>query len=154
MTASHPPRGRPFEKGNPGKKIGAKPISERRARKMLESAIVAEVAGAHVGDFSGDALGYLQAVYKGERMGDPLRLSAASQALKFERPSLSATVVKEISSTPTTAGGIESAIEDLVLRGFTHGLIVDARATTGGAGEPVDAGQGTTAEVAPGEGGV
>src|SRR5262249_28859696 len=114
----HPPRGRPFEKGNPGKPKGARPISERRVRKLLESSIVAEVAGPQMGDFDGDALGYLQAVYRGERIGDPLRLSAAGQALKFERPALAATLTRDMTPIPGTPAEIDKRITELLRKGL------------------------------------
>jgi hypothetical protein len=40
-----------------------------------------------------DALGYLQAVYQGKIIAEPPRMKAAIEALPFERPRLSATMV-------------------------------------------------------------
>jgi hypothetical protein len=143
-----PPLGRRFEKGNPGKQPGAKPISERRARKLLAQAVIADVGGEHVADFHGDALQYMQDVYQGKRVGDPLRLSAAAQALKYERPALSAVVTKDISTTPVTSGGIESAIMDLLERGAANVVTIGSRPDTDSAGWSLDAGE-TGASEAP-----
>jgi hypothetical protein len=134
MPSPPPPRGKPFEPGNPGKQKGARPISERRARKMLERAVMADVCGPLAGDFDGDALGYLQAVYRGERMGDPLRLSAANAALKFERPSLQAVVTKDISTQPTTQNDIDAAILALVEGSSANVVTIESSPDTSGAG--------------------
>jgi hypothetical protein len=81
-----------FKKGNGGKPIGASVISKRRARKVAKEVILAGAAVKQEPDFEGDALGYLQAVYTGAILGDPLRMNAAAVALKFEPPALAATL--------------------------------------------------------------
>jgi hypothetical protein len=84
-----------FKPGNPGKPKGAV-LSKKRARKIAKQIViaaeVAEVVGNRKPDFDGDGLAYMQAVYRGEIRGDPLRMSAAATALKFERPALAATL--------------------------------------------------------------
>jgi hypothetical protein len=89
---THPGRATQFKPGNPGRSKDAKPISERRARKLVKQAIIAKVAGTMKADFDGDALSYMQACYRGEIKPDPLRMSAAATALKYEKPALAATV--------------------------------------------------------------
>ncbi len=82
---------------------GAAPIGKRRARKLAREAIIAKAAGKHAPDFRGDALGYMQAVYSGRILGDPLRMSAAAQALRFERPALAATLQANINASGDSA---------------------------------------------------
>jgi hypothetical protein len=89
-----------FRPGNPGKPVGAAPVSRRRARKLVATAIIAEASGAHVADFDGDALGYLQACYTGRIKPDPLRLSAAVAATRFEKPALNAVAVQAVVRRP------------------------------------------------------
>ena len=89
-----------FRPGNPGKPIGAAPVSRRRARKLVATAIIAEAAGPYVPDFTGDALGYLQACYTGRIKPDPLRLSAAVAATRFEKPALNAVAVQAVARRP------------------------------------------------------
>jgi len=89
-----------FRPGNPGKPNGAAPVSRRRARKLVATAIIAEAAGPHLPDFTGDALGYLQACYTGRIKPDPLRLSAAVAATRFEKPALNAVAVQTVARRP------------------------------------------------------
>src|SRR6516225_10023134 len=85
-----------FQPGNPGTPIGAAPVSRRRARKLVATAIIAEAAGPRVPDFEGGALGYLQACYTDRIKPDPLRLNAALAATRFERPALNAVAVQAV----------------------------------------------------------
>src|SRR5215469_5618378 len=89
-----------FQPGNPGKPVGAAPVSKRRARKLVATAIIAEAAGPRGPDFEGDALGYLQACYTGRIKPDPLRLSAAVAATRFEKPALNAVAVQTVARRP------------------------------------------------------
>jgi hypothetical protein len=116
-----------FQPGNPGKPVGAAPVSRRRARKLAAAAIVAEAAGPRVPDFEGDALGYLQACYTGRIRPDPLRLSAAVAATRFEKPALNAVAVQTVASRPQSPVDLEKlpphlrdALEEIL-------LIADAR---------------------------
>jgi hypothetical protein len=92
-----------FQPGNCGKPRGAAPISKRRARKLAREAIVAEAMGSKAPDFDGDALGYLQACYTGRVKPDPLRMSAAVAATKFEKPALSASLTATVGNSSATA---------------------------------------------------
>jgi hypothetical protein len=111
-----------FQPGNPGKPVGAAPVSRRRARKLVATAIIAEAAGPHVPDFDGDALGYLQACYTGRIKPDPLRLSAAVAATRFEKPALNAIAVQTVVRRPQPPFDPEklpphlrSALEEIML---------------------------------------
>jgi hypothetical protein len=92
-----------FQPGNPGKPHGAAPISKRRARKLAQAAIIAEAAGRKPPDFDGDALAYLQACYNGRIKPDPLRMSAAVAATKFEKPALSASLTATVGNPTGSA---------------------------------------------------
>jgi hypothetical protein len=70
---------------------------------MLKQAIIAEAAGLHSPDFDGDALAYLQACYTGRIKPDPLRMSAAVAATKFEKPALSASLTATVGNASGTA---------------------------------------------------
>ncbi len=100
---THPGKATQFRPGNPGKRKGAAPIGKRRARELAKVAIIAEAAGKKTADFDGDALAYMQAVYSGQILGDPLRMSAAAQALRFERPALAATLNANINGSGDSA---------------------------------------------------
>ena len=89
-----------FKRGNPGRPRHAPPVSKRRARRLVAQAIIAEAAGPYVPDFEGDALGYLQACYTGRIKPDPLRLSAAVAATRFEKPALNAVAVQAVARRP------------------------------------------------------
>src|SRR5215469_8876577 len=111
-----------FQPGNPGKPVGAAPVSRRRARKLAAAAIVAEAAGPHLPDFEGDALGYLQACYTGRIKPDPLRLSAAVAATRFEKPALGAVAVQAVVRRPQPPVDLErlpphlrDALEEILL---------------------------------------
>jgi hypothetical protein len=70
---------------------------------MVIAAEVAKVVGKMQADFDGDALAYMQACYRGEIKPDPLRMSAAAAALKFERPALAAKLQATVDArTPLT----------------------------------------------------
>jgi hypothetical protein len=91
-----------FKPGHGGKPRGAAPISKRRARKLAKAAIVAEAVGGQIPDFDGDALAYLQACYTGRIKPDPLRMSAAVAATKFEKPALSASLTATVGNASAT----------------------------------------------------
>jgi hypothetical protein len=111
-----------FQPGNPGKPVGAAPVSRRHARKLAAAAIVAEAVGPHLPDFEGDALGYLQACYTGRIKPDPLRLSAAVAATRFEKPALNAVAVQAVVRRPGPPVDLErlpphlrDALEEILL---------------------------------------
>jgi hypothetical protein len=113
----------------PGNKAGAgerAPISKRRARRIVEQSIIAEVAekakGKRKPDFTGDALDYLRAAYRGELTPDPLRMQAAATALRFEKPALSA-VAAVASISTTTPADVDSRIRELLERGKVGALL-------------------------------
>jgi hypothetical protein len=104
-----------FKKGNGGKPVGAWVISKRRARKVAKEVILAGAAVKQEPDFEGDALGYLQAVYTGAILGDPLRMNAAAVALKFERPALAATLEATV-NVEMTPEQIDRRLAELIGR--------------------------------------
>lgn len=115
-----------FKPGAPGKPKGAAPISKRRARRLAKVAIIAEAAGKHAPDFHGDALEYLQAAYRGEITPDPLRMQAAAQALKFERPALAAVMTKNVDTAPpSTSAALDKQIMDLLRRGLGNVKVIE-----------------------------
>jgi hypothetical protein len=67
---------------------------------LVAQAIIAQAAGPYVPDFTGDALGYLQACYTGRIKPDPLRFSAAVAATRFEKPALNAVAVQAVARRP------------------------------------------------------
>ena len=116
-----------FKRGNPGRPRHAPPVSKRRARRLVAQAIIAEAAGPYVPDFEGDALGYLQACYTGRIKPDPLRLSAAVAATRFEKPALNAVAVQTVARRPQPPFDPErlpphlrSALEEIVLWEAQH----------------------------------
>ncbi len=133
---THPGKATQWKPGNTGKPKGAAPIGKRRARVLAKERIVAEAAGRKAPDFRGDALAYMQAVYSGQIVGDPLRMSAAAQALKFERPALAATLLANVSAGDSAmaeqemlarlAGLDEEALEALEAAAGQLGLLEPA----------------------------
>jgi hypothetical protein len=89
--------------GNRGKPKGAAPVSRRIARRLVKQAIIVDVASQHMADFTGDALDYLRAVYRGEVRRDPLRMQAAATATRFEKPSLSASLTARVGNPSASA---------------------------------------------------
>jgi hypothetical protein len=92
-----------FKLGHSGKPRGAAPIGKRRARKIAAAVIMAEAVSGRAADFDGDALAYLQACYTGRITPDPLRMSAAVAATKFEKPSLSASLTASVGNAAANA---------------------------------------------------
>jgi len=89
---------------------------------LVAQAIIAEAAGPYVPDFAGDALGYLQACYTGRIKPDPLRLSAAVAATRFEKPALNAVAVQAVARHPQPpldpdklAPHLRDALEEILL---------------------------------------
>jgi hypothetical protein len=103
------------QKGNAGKPVGASVISKRRARKIAKQVILADASAKRAPDFEGDALGYLQAVYRGAITGDSLRMNAAAVALKFERPALAATLQATV-NVEMTPEQIDRRLAELIGR--------------------------------------
>jgi hypothetical protein len=60
---------------------------------MANEAAIAEAMAKQLPDFNGDAHEYLQAVYRGELKADPLRMQAAANAVRYEKPALAAVAV-------------------------------------------------------------
>lgn len=114
-----------FKPGHSGRPKDCPPISKARARKLAKAAIVAEVMGKRPPDFEGDALEYLQAAYRGEITPDPLRMQAAAQALKFERPALAAVMTKNVDTAPpSTSAALDEQIMALLRKGLGNVAVI------------------------------
>jgi hypothetical protein len=73
-------------------------ISKQRARRLAREAVIAEEITKitkQAPDFHGDAHDYLRGVYDGSVKPDPLRMQAAAQALKYEKPALAAVAIAQ-----------------------------------------------------------
>ncbi len=100
---TRPGKATQWKPGNSGKPKGAAPIGKKRARVLAKERIVAEAAGKKAPDFHGDALDYLVAVFTGQLVGDPIRMQAATAALRFQRPALAATLNANINGSGDSA---------------------------------------------------
>jgi hypothetical protein len=127
--------------GVPNKRSAAK----RAALKVVVTKFEAETPGA----FAGDSVEFLQMLYRDPNQSMSVRLAAATTASKFERPTLTAVAVRDVTPQSTTPGGIDSAIEALLLKGSANVVTVESRSDSDGAGWVESDGSAGVAEVTP-----
>jgi hypothetical protein len=72
----------------PGKRVGARLVSERRARKLARATKLAQAANAELPKFDGDSVAFLKSVYEDPTVPLELRVVAARCATSFERASI------------------------------------------------------------------
>lgn len=69
----------------------------------------------------------MQSVYRDPSFPAELRLDAAAKAARFERPTLQATLVRDVTPQPVTQADANRRIQELLERGLAH-VQIDAGA--------------------------
>jgi hypothetical protein len=108
-----------------GKKTGGRqagvPNKRTAAKKAALQAVVTKFEAAVPPAFDGDAVALMQCVYRDPSMPIELRLDAAKSSARFERPTLSAAMVKDV--TPRDPAAVEERIQFLLRKGRSVALI-------------------------------
>ena len=109
-----------------GRKTGGRragvPNKRTADTKADVQAVVAKFEAAVPTAFDGDAVALMQVIYRDPQYPIELRLDAAKSSARFERPTLSAAMVKDV--TPLRDAGSRNArIIELLERGLAGGGI-------------------------------
>jgi hypothetical protein len=109
-----------------GRKTGGRqagvPNKRTAATKAVLLEVVAKFEEAVPAAFDGDAVALMQVIYRDPQYPIELRLDAAKSSARFERPTLSAAMVKDV--TPSRdAGSRETRIRELLERGLANGAV-------------------------------
>jgi hypothetical protein len=132
-----------------GRPKGAESANTKARREAIKLA-VAKFEATTPGVFDGDGVALMQLIYRDPNQDIALRLDAAKAAARFERPQLSAAIVKDITPLPSTPSAIDAAIAELLERASGGApTIIDGR-IAGGACEPDSGGSDAAAEVVAG----
>jgi hypothetical protein len=110
-----------------------------KARHAAIKAIVAKVEPTIENAFDGDAVSFMQLIYRDPSQDISVRLDAARHAARYERPTLTAVAVRDVSPQPSGPGATSERIAELLERGLARGVTLVARTIADGAGgaEPV-----------------
>jgi hypothetical protein len=116
-----------------GRRPGSPNRDTTKRTAYVKAAIVrfeAEVPEA----FIGDAVAFMQLIYRDPNQELSVRLDAAKAASRFERPTLAATLVRDMTPTPGTPAETDARIQALLMKGIAGHVAIDAGPADGSAG--------------------
>jgi hypothetical protein len=88
----------------------------------------------HPNAFPGDSIDFLRCIYRNPDLDLAVRIDAAGKAARYERPTLAAVAVREISPQPSGPGATSDRIAELLEKGLARGVTIDATAVADGVG--------------------
>jgi hypothetical protein len=74
--------------------------------------------------FDGDGVAYLQTVYRDPALPVDVRIDAAAKAARYERPTLAATLTRDITPIPPSPEATDRRIAELLRKGIGSAVTV------------------------------
>jgi hypothetical protein len=120
-----------------GKKTGGRrpgsPNRDTTKRTAYVKAALARFEAEVPAAFSGDAVAFMQLIYRDPNQELSVRIDCAKAASRFERPALAATLTRDMTPMPATQAEADRRIQNLLRKGIAH-VAIDAGPADGSAG--------------------